>query len=358
MKRPEGFDRVPPPRPRAEEPVVDETAEAPVDESTSEKSPTTRGVRPSLGAAKAAVARAASGTATKERGGAEKTPVDEAVADPARIDPVDTGASEARTRASAARRLARRAASARRAVERSEVRRFTRRSRHRRAGWIAAGVVVVVLVGSVTISVFSPLLSLQTIKVEGTSRVSKAAVLDSLHDQIGKPLAMVDFTQVKSDLSDFPLIESYVTETEPPHTLVIKITERQPIASVKISSGYELVDPAGIVIQTSPKQPAGYPVVDIKGATISGSVYRAAAEVLLSLPATLRASVTKVTASTADDVTLNLKTGEQVVWGSADSSTQKAALLTGLIKSHKATNPSQPVEYDVSAPDNGIIRTK
>jgi cell division septal protein FtsQ len=238
------------------------------------------------------------------------------------------------------------------------VRRFTRRSRHRRAGWITALAVVVVLVGAVTISVFSPLLSLQTIKVEGTGRVSKQAVLDSLHDQIGKPLAMVDFSAVKSDLSNFPLIESYVTETEPPHTLVIRITEREPIASVKISSGYELVDPAGVVIQTSPKQPAGVPVVDIKGATISGSVYRAAAEVLLSLPASLRSTVTKVSASTADDVTLNLSTGEQVVWGSAESSAQKAQLLAGLIRSHRATNPTQAVEYDVSAPDNGIIRTK
>ncbi len=238
------------------------------------------------------------------------------------------------------------------------MRRFTRRSRHRRAGWITAAAVIVVLVGAVTISVFSPLLSLQTIKIEGTGRVSKQAVLDSLQDQIGKPLAMVDFSAVKSDLSNFPLIESYVTETEPPHTLVIKITEREPIASVKISSGYELVDPAGVVIQTSPKQPPGVPVVDIKGATISGSVYRAAAEVLLSLPASLRATVTKVSASTADDVTLNLSTGEQVVWGSAESSAQKAQLLAGLIKSHKATNPTQSVEYDVSAPDNGIIRTK
>lgn len=238
------------------------------------------------------------------------------------------------------------------------MRRFTRRTRHRRVAWITAGAVVVALVGSVTISVFSPLLSLQTITVEGTSRVDRAAVLQSLHGEIGKPLALVDFGAVKKDLSNFPLIESYVTETMPPHTLVIKITEREPIASVKIGKTFELVDPAGVVIQTSPKQPAGYPLVDIKGATVNGSVYRSTAEVLLSLPAALRKTVTGVTASTSDDVTLTLSTGEEVVWGSSDSSTQKAELLTGLIKDHKARNPTQSVEYDVSAPDNGIIRSK
>jgi cell division septal protein FtsQ len=337
VKRPEGFDRVsaqPGPTRVDESPIADDASSPRAADSKTRTQPKTRTEPKADPSAKASAP------------------------DPARIDPPHGSPKDARRRAAAARRLARRAAAARRAVERSEVRRFTRRSRHRRTGWITAAAVVVVLVGAVTISVLSPLLSLQTIKIEGTGRVSKAAVLASLQDQIGKPLAMVDFSAVKSDLSNFPLIASYVTETEPPHTLVIKITEREPIASVKISSGYELVDPAGVVIQTSPKQPPGVPVVDIKGATISGSVYRAAAEVLLSLPASLRATVTKVGASTADDVTLNLSTGEQVVWGSAESSAQKAQLLAGLIKSHKATNPTQAVEYDVSAPDNGIIRTK
>ncbi|MCU1528721.1 MAG: Cell division protein FtsQ [Frondihabitans sp.] len=238
------------------------------------------------------------------------------------------------------------------------MRRFTRRTRHRRVAWITAGAIVVALVGSVTISVFSPLLSLQTITVEGTSRVDRAAVLRSLDGEIGKPLALVDFGAVKKDLSNFPLIESYVTETMPPHTLVIKITEREPIASVKVGKTYELVDPAGVVIQTSTARPSGYPLVDIKGGTVDGSVYRSTAEVLLSLPAQLRKTVTGVTASTSDDVTLTLSTGEEVVWGSSDSSAQKAELLAGLIKDHTARNPTQSVEYDVSAPDNGIIRSK
>ncbi|WP_345376971.1 FtsQ-type POTRA domain-containing protein [Frondihabitans cladoniiphilus] len=270
----------------------------------------------------------------------------------------DTSADEARERARETRRAARRAAAERRAVERTEVRRFTRRTRHRRAGWITAGAIVVVLVGGVTLGVFSPLLSLQTISVQGTSRVDRGAVLTSLKGQVGKPLALIDFGAVKSDLSNFPLIESYVTETKPPHTLVIRITERQPIASVLVGKTYELVDPAGVIITTSTTQPADVPLVDVKGATLDGNVYRAAAEVLLSLPTSLRTTVKGVSASTADDVTLMLSTGEEVVWGSAEASTQKAELLTGLIKSHKATNPTQSVEYDVSAPDNGIIRTK
>jgi cell division protein FtsQ len=339
MKRPEGFDR----QPARPGPV---TPQAPAPSGSAPSAPPpTESAPPASGAATPTTATA---TATREK---------EAPA-PAFLPTRDTSAREARKRAAAARRLARRAALARRAVERTEVRRFTRRTRHRRAVWVTAAAVVVALVGAVTISVFSPLLSLQTIEVQGTSRVDKQAVLRSLDGQIGKPLARVDFGAVKRDLSDFPLIESYVTEERPPHTLVIRITEREPIASVQVGKGYELVDPAGVVISTSPSKPKDVPVIDIKGNSVDGAVYRASAEVLLSLPTQVRSVVTKVTASTADDVTLTLNTGEQVVWGSAESSLQKAQLLSGLIKSHKATNPTQSVEYDVSAPDNGIIRTK
>lgn len=371
MKRPEGFDRnpAPTPTPPAPEPEAEAPDEA-VPGRTAAKS-RAAGAGRALKAAGAAAASRATKSASPssspakapEKADAEPAANSESVDSARHPDPTflvapDTSAAEAKERARAARRLARRAAAERRAVERTEVRRFTRRTRHRRFAWITAGAVVVALVGAVTISVFSPLLSLQTITVDGTSRIDKTAIVKSLDDQIGKPLALVDFGAVKKDLSNFPLIESYVTETRPPHTLVIRITEREPIASVKVGKSFELVDPAGVAIESSPQKPKGVPLVDIRGGTSDGAVFRSAAEVLLSMPTALRATVSSVTASTPDDVTLTLTTGEQVVWGGADSSTRKAELLAGLIKDHKARNPGQAVEYDVSAPDNGIIRTK
>ncbi|WFR65929.1 cell division protein FtsQ/DivIB [Curtobacterium flaccumfaciens] len=81
-------------------------------------------------------------------------------------------------------------------------------------------------------------------------------------------------------------------------------------------------------------------------------------EVVLALPSTVRAQVTSVKASTADDVTLTLKDGSSVVWGNPEQSDAKAALLAALVKDHSARNPGTVVEYDVSAPDNGIVRAK
>lgn len=261
-------------------------------------------------------------------------------------------------RAAETAREARVAKRRRRLLERAEVRRFTRRSRHRRAAWITAAGIVLVLGVSILVAVFSPLMALQTIEVKGTNRVDETALRQALSDQVGTPLARLDFDAIKQDIAGFPLIESYVTEEAPPHTLVVTVTERTPVVAVKSGSSFDLVDPAGIVVQSSPKRPATMPLADIARARLGSSSFRTMTEVVLALPSTVRSQVTRVAGSTADDVTLTLKDGSTVVWGSPDDSDTKAALLAALVKDHAARNPGVVVEYDVSAPDNGVIRAK
>ncbi|WP_144714501.1 FtsQ-type POTRA domain-containing protein [Curtobacterium pusillum] len=261
-------------------------------------------------------------------------------------------------RAAETAREARVAKRRRRLLERAEVRRFTRRSRHRRAAWITAASIVLVFGVSILVAVFSPLMALQTIEIKGTNRVDETQLRQALSDQVGTPLARLDFGAIKRDIAGFPLIESYVTEEAPPHTLVITVTERTPVVAVRSGKSFDLVDPAGIVVQSSPKQPANMPLADVGGAKLGSSVFRTMTEVVLALPSTVRAQVTSVKATTADDVTLSLKDGSTVVWGNPEQSDAKAALLAALVKDHAARNPGVVVEYDVSAPDNGIIRAK
>lgn len=261
-------------------------------------------------------------------------------------------------RAAETAREARVAKRRRRLLERAEVRRFTRRTRHRRAAWITAASIVLVFGVSILVAVFSPLMALQTIEIKGTNRVDETQLRQALSDQVGTPLARLDFDAIKRDIAGFPLIESYVTEEEPPHTLVVTVTERTPVVAVKSGSSFDLVDPAGIVVQSSPKQPANMPVADVGSAKLGSSVFRTMTEVVLALPSAVRQQVTSVKASTADDVTLTLTDGSTVVWGNPDESAAKAALLAALVKDHSARNPGVVVEYDVSAPDNGIIRAK
>ncbi len=265
------------------------------------------------------------------------------------------GASRRETRPDAASRAElRRAARARRRFERAEIRRFTRRARNRRVAFAAVGGLLATLVALVVVAVYSPILALRTITVDGTSRIDSAEVHAAVDGQLGTPLALLDFGTVTRDLAVFPLIRSYVTEIVPPGTLLIHITERAPVGSVKVGAMFNLVDPAGIVLQQSAERIPGVPVLNLPGGDTTGPAFTSMVAVLVALPPELLAQVDSISASTRDDVSLVLSgVGQGVTWGSADDSARKATLLAALIR---LTDPAQPGVFDVSAPGNGVFR--
>ncbi|TFC97089.1 FtsQ-type POTRA domain-containing protein [Cryobacterium breve] len=251
-----------------------------------------------------------------------------------------------------AKRKLRAARRARRLYEREEVRRFTWRSRRRRNAWLGSLGVVAALIAFVLLGTFSPLMALRTIEVVGANRVPAEQIQSALEGQLGTPLPLIDFADVKQELSAFTLIQSYVTESRPPNTLVVRIVEREPIGALMTESGFDLVDAAGVVIQSSAERPAGYATIDAR-AGVGSAGFRAATAVIAALPPDIRSSLDTVTAATKDDVTLTLSGGARVVWGSAERSDFKAVVLAALI----VTNPVGSVgEYDVSSPDSAVLR--
>jgi cell division protein FtsQ len=272
----------------------------------------------------------------------ERAPKPEKTAPPARAD-----------HGAAARDL-RKAEAARRRYERSEVRRFTRRSRRRRITLVVVGIVFVLTGALITAAVYSPALSLKHITVSGTSRVDQKAVLSAVDGQLGKPLALVDFSAIHSALAKFPLIRSYVTESVPPDTLVIRISERTPIGVIQSAAGFTVVDAAGVELQQSQTRPPGLPIVTSDAALTKSAAFAASVQVLIALPPALLATVDTITAHTTDDVTFTLTTGQTVTWGSADQSAFKAEVLANLIKA----NGSPSATYNVAAPNQAVVGSK
>jgi len=268
--------------------------------------------------------------------------------------PKDTSARDARREAAAARAEARRAAAERRRYERAEIRRFTRRQRARRIAVVVTLSVVGLVIALVLIAVFSPILALRRVTVDGAARVDPAAVEAKLDEQLGTPLALVDYGRIDAALRQFPVIQSYTTETIPPDTIAIHIVERQPVVSVaKPGGGYLFVDSAGIAVQESADRLPGVPLVTESGTDIPNAAFDAAVEVLLAMPADLRAQVDTITAKSRDDVSLTLAGVTQgVKWGSADDSEIKAKLLEAL----RAQFGGQPGTFDVSAISTGIFK--
>ena len=242
-----------------------------------------------------------------------------------------------------------RAARARRKALRAEIRRFTQRSRRRRIIWLSSIGAAVLLVGGSVAAAYSPLFAVQKITVAGATSLDPAAIEAALGDQLGTPLALVDTSEVKAALLAFPLIETYALEARPPHDLTVRIVERTPVGVIRSDAGYTLVDAAGVALSTTSDQPAGQPVIDVAGGADTAA-FRSAGLVVRSLPADVRAMLTGVRATTADDVTLTLSSGLTVVWGSADESAMKAITLSATL----AKNPGAR-SIDVTSAEVAVV---
>ena len=385
MKRPEGFDPAakrppastpqssPTKPPRAEPPRAQPKAEQPEAHETEAHEPKAQQSKAQQPKAQPPMSRPGAAPKRPEQSGAApKRPVTASstrvpaspsarpgVTRPTIRPSVPKTAPDAAPRAEKSARLPnpraelRRAARERKRFERGEIRRFTRRVRSRRTIWLSVAGVVVALGIVLAIAVFSPILALRTITVEGTSRIDKAEVLKAVDGQLGTPLALIDSARLERDLSGFSLIRSYVTETVPPNTIIIHIEEREPVGVVQNGDSFDLVDPAGIAVQSTTERPVDVPLIVVEGGKTDGAAFDSAVEVLLALPPTMLALVDTITASTQDDVRFVMRgVGQSVVWGSADRSAYKARVLTALVAK---TTKSVKYEYDVSAPESAVI---
>lgn len=315
MKRPEGFD-APAPVPRPDQRKV---RRQPVERETPAPAARIRPLRPEAQGPEAQPPQAKSPGAR-----------------PPRTNAASSGLPAARIRSEI--RSARRA-------ERSEARRFTRGSRRRRATWLTIIGLVVVLALVLVVAVFSPLLALRTIQVDGVTAIPASTIQSALKSQLGTPLALLDDGAIRERLSRIILIRSYTTEIVPPHTLVVRIVERQAIAVLPHGAKYDEVDPAGVVLRTSPTAD-GLPVIDIGKSGVDSAGFAAAVKVLLAMPSSVLGQVKSISATTLDNVSLTLDSGTHtVLWGSSSQSDLKATALATLLK----TCAAQPV-LNVTAP--------
>jgi cell division protein FtsQ len=139
-----------------------------------------------------------------------------------------------------------------------------------------------------------------------------------------------------------------------PHGLDLLLVARDPVAAVPADGGgLVLVDQDGIAVGRTDVPPEGLPVISVP---LDGDTraMTAALVVLQQMPPELAAQVAAVAATNRDTVTLTLRDGVVVEWGSAEQSTLKATVLSTL----RAAPSSAGVKvYDVSAPTLPITRS-
>ncbi len=195
-------------------------------------------------------------------------------------------------------------------------------------------------------------MTLTDIEVMGRVAVPEKVIVGAVKDQIGTPLALIDYTAISDKLGSVVRIQSFSTELRPPHTLLVRIVERTPIGAIQGAKGWGIVDAAGVVMQTTKKAPKSVPSLNVESVDSPG--FLAAVRALLALPPKLRSDVRSISATTRDTVQFVLRgVPHEIRWGSDEQSTLKAAVLDRALAIAKKKGGTYVI--DVSAPDTLIM---
>jgi cell division protein FtsQ len=204
--------------------------------------------------------------------------------------------------------------------------------------------VLLVLVGAGTwLLLGTSVLGVRTVTVTGTHRLDPATVREVAAVPAGEPLATLDTRAIAGRLQGLPVVRTVEVQRQWPRTVSIVVHERVPAAVQQRGTTYALVDRSGVEIDQVERRPRGLPLVSAP-VDAGAPALAAALDVLEVLPPAVAADVRSVRAATPDDVRLQLSKDRTVVWGSAERSARKAAVLAVLL-TRKASI------YDVSAPD-------
>jgi cell division protein FtsQ len=230
--------------------------------------------------------------------------------------------------------------------------RFVRRQWARRwSTWrIVVGLVAVLaaVAGLVWLVFFSSVLAVKGVQVEGTGVLDPREVRASAEVPTGAPLATVDLEAVAARVQGLaPVLDVDVSRSWPDR-IRIDVTERVAVAVVDAGGVFRGVDELGVLFREYPSRPPSLPLVRIAATTRSDALAEAA-RVVEMLPGDLAGRVEFLTVSTVDTISLRLRSGQTVNWGSADDSAQKAEVLAVLMEQKAKV-------YDVSVPGQPVIR--
>lgn len=225
--------------------------------------------------------------------------------------------------------------------------RFVRRQwRRRLAAWrptvITSAVLgVMAFVGWVVF--FSTWLAADEVQVAGTRTVPAEKVIAAAGIRAGTPLARVDLDAVDRRVGAIPAVASVTAHRSWPHTLTITVTERTPVATVRRQGAWWTLDASGTPYRSTQVRDPALAVIEFHGADDPAAL-REVAAVATSLPSEIRKQTQRITASSMDSISLVLRSGRQVVWGSSAESDRKVQILLLLMRRPAAV-------YDVSVPE-------
>lgn len=230
--------------------------------------------------------------------------------------------------------------------------RFLRRQRARR--WLVWRRILAVLAaagavaGAVWLVFFSSVLAVEGARVEGVAVLTADQVRSAAAVPSGEPLATVDLDAVRARVEALAAVDSVDVSRNWPDQVLIEVVEREAVAATLREGVWKGLDDEGILFRTYPGRPEGLTEVRM-GAATSVEALEEAAAVIRSLPGDILSRVSYLDVRTIDAISLQLRNGATVTWGSAEESGRKAEVLNVLLEREASV-------YDVTAPGRPTIR--
>jgi cell division protein FtsQ len=226
-------------------------------------------------------------------------------------------------------------------------RRWARRLRRLRP-FLYAALALAVVGGAVWLVFYSSVVTVRQVAVDGNQTVSSVRVRAVAKTPMGLQLARVDLGAIRARVETIPAVKSVSVSRSWPHTVAISVTERTPVAVVDRGAGLQAVDEDGVLFGSYARRPDNLPLV-VTAPDVKAEALAEAAHVVTSLRSDIAAKVDRVEVETVDRIRLHLVGGRTVMWGSAENSDQKAAVLAVLLG-------QDAQEIDVSVPGRPTTR--
>jgi len=178
----------------------------------------------------------------------------------------------------------------------------------------------------------------QEISVTGNERLTIEQISTLAEVPIGNSLMSIDTAAMASQLMTMPEIKVATVERGWPHTILIKVTERTPIAVAATVSGFNLIDSQGQNAGVVAAPPAGLLIVS---AQPDSNAMLGAIKTLAAIP--VQWQLIGLSAATQDSIVATLGSGAVITFGSSERAADKVEVAQALMeKGYSVINVSAP----------------
>ncbi|MEV0105407.1 FtsQ-type POTRA domain-containing protein [Nocardia sp. NPDC050799] len=189
---------------------------------------------------------------------------------------------------------------------------------------------------------FSPLLSVREVRIDGAGEIPEEQIRELLQVPETGSILRIDTAAMAARVATIPKIRSARVQRVLPSTVRVRIEPRTPVLYYDSPEGAHLLDADGIEYAIEPA-PIGVPQLVTARPGGADELTRAAVAVARVLPPALEVQVETIRAVGASEISLTLRDGRTVLWGSSEDGERKSAVVLPLL-----TQPG--TVFDVSSP--------